>query len=136
MANNKAIIQTPQNVNLRTGLNYIITAYNRRNYQLQKSQSELIVISEETLNNAHSFLAEYTPNPINTFKKTPSKKQDYSAFIYRVANKKRRNLYTNIEKKVREENIARMKRREGERIVKSLLKEQDLAGLFAISSLL
>lgn len=133
---NKAIIQTPQNVNLRTGLNHIITAYNRRNYQLQKSQSELIAISEETLNNAHSFLAEYTPNPINTFKKTPSKKQDYSAFIYRVANKKRRNLYTNIEKKVREENIARMKRREGERIVKSLLKEQDLAGLFAISSLL
>ncbi|WP_288242121.1 hypothetical protein [uncultured Bacteroides sp.] len=133
---NKVIAQTPQNVNLRTGLNHIITAYNRKNYQLQKSQSELIVISDEILNTAHSFLAEYTPNPINTLKNNPRSKLDYAAFTYRIANKKRRNLYTSIEKKVREENIARMKRREGERIIKGLLNERDLTGLFAISSLL
>ena len=133
---NKAITQTPQNTNLRIGLNHAITAYNRKNYQLQKSQSELIIVSDETLNTAHSFLGEYLPKSINTLKKLPHSNTDYTAFIYRVANKKRRNLYTNIEKKAREKNIARMKRQKGEKIIKYLLKKQDSMNLFAISLLL
>lgn len=93
---NKAIIQTPQNTNLRIGLHHTMVAYNRKNCQLQKKQSKLISISDETLKTAYSFLTEHIQKSTNSFKNITQPNPDYTAFIYKVANKKRRNLYTDI----------------------------------------